>query len=129
METIIIQDTDKDILDVLTTALELEHFKVFTVMDDEVNLLAMISKLRPHVIVLDYLLEGEDCIKICQAIKARYPHLPVVAMSCNNNINEIYDHHGFDDYIAKPFDLDNLYRVLRKHIPKQLENQEMGATG
>lgn len=116
METIIIQDTEKDILDILTFALELEHFKVFTVMDQETDLLGMIARIRPHVVVLDYRLEGGDCQRICRKIKTRYPHLPVVAMSCNSNINEVYDRHGFDDYIEKPFDLDNLYKVLRKHI-------------
>jgi DNA-binding NtrC family response regulator len=129
METIIIQDTEKDILDILTTALELEHFKVFTVMDDETNLLGVIAKLRPHVVVLDYRLDGKDCIRICREIKAHYPHLPVVAMSCNSNINQVYDQYGFDDYIEKPFDLDHLYQVLRKHIPKPVKRQQAGATG
>lgn len=118
METIIIQDTDKDILELLTAALELEHFKVFSVMGYETDLLGMIGRTRPHVVMLDYRLEGSDCVRICRQIKARYPHLPVVAMSCNSNINEVYDRHGFDDYIKKPFDLDRLYVVLRKHIPQ-----------
>jgi DNA-binding response OmpR family regulator len=122
MGTIIIQETDKDILEVLTTALKLENFKVFSVLEGSLNMLAMIDKIRPHVVILDYRLEGDDCIRICQEIKARYPHLPVVAMSCNSNINDVYDKHGFDDYIAKPFELDHLYRVLRKYIPKATEN-------
>jgi len=118
METIIIQDTEKDILDVLTAALEMEHFKVFSVMGYETDLLGMIGRIRPHVVILDYRMDGNDCVRICREIKARYPHLPVVAMSCNSNINEVYNRHGFDDYIEKPFHLDRLYTVLRKHIPK-----------
>lgn len=117
METIIIQDTDRDILDILTVALELADYKVFSVCDLDINLLDMIDEVRPHVVMLDYRLAGHDCIRICREIKERYPHLPVVAMSCNNNINDVYDQHGFNDYIAKPFDLDHLYQVLRKHIP------------
>lgn len=118
METIIIQDTDKDILEVLSAALALEHFNVFSVMGYEIDLLGMIGHVRPHVVMLDYRLKGDECIRICREIKVRYPHLPVVAMSCNSNINEVFDRHGFDDYIKKPFDLDHLYAVLRKHIPK-----------
>jgi DNA-binding response OmpR family regulator len=118
METIIIQDTEKDILEILTAALELEHFKVFSVMDNETDLLGMIDKVRPHVVVLDYRLEGKECVRICREIKSRYAHLPVVAMSCNSNIHEVYDQHGFDDYIHKPFDLNHLYEVLRKHAPQ-----------
>lgn len=56
---------------------------------------------------------------MCNQIKAKYPHLPVIALSCNNNIHEVYSKFGFDDYISKPFDLDLLYRVLRKHISAQ----------
>ena len=129
METIIIQDTNKDILDLLTIALQLEHFNVFTVMEDETNLPDMIANLRPHVIVLDYRLDGKECIRLCREIKDRYPHLPVVAMSCNSNINQVYDQHGFDDYIPKPFDLDNLYNVLRKHIPRQKKQPYVSANG
>jgi DNA-binding response OmpR family regulator len=85
----------------------------------ERNFMDMIAELKPHVIMLDYRLDGKHCVDICHQIKAAYPHLPVIAMSCNSNINDEYDRHGFDDYISKPFDLDKLYAVLRKHIPKQ----------
>jgi DNA-binding response OmpR family regulator len=119
METIIIQDTDQDILDILKIALEEEHFSVYAVLELESNFLEMVEKVRPHVIMLDYRLDGQTCIHICHQIKAHYPHLPVIAMSCNMNINEVYDRHGFDDYIAKPFDLDVLYSTLRKYIPRK----------
>jgi DNA-binding response OmpR family regulator len=118
METIIIQDIDQDILDILKFALEEEHFSVYAVLELESNFLEMIEELRPHVIMLDYRLDGQTCINICHQIKAHYPNLPVIAMSCNININEVYDRHGFDDYIAKPFDLNMLYGTLRKYIPK-----------
>jgi DNA-binding response OmpR family regulator len=56
---------------------------------------------------------------MCKLIKAKYPNLPVLALSCNNNIHDIYSLYGFNDYIKKPFDLDELYAILRKHIPDQ----------
>lgn len=116
METIVIHETDRDVLDILYTALELEGFRVYALPEADPGFLEVIEKARPHVVILDYRLSGENCKKFCREIKARYPHLPVVAMSCNNNIHEVYDQHGFDDYIPKPFDLDLLYRVLRKHV-------------
>ena len=121
MQTIIIQDTDASILDILTIALQMENFQVYSVLDYDSNFLDLIDELRPHVVMLDYKLDGKACIKICHQIKAKYPHLPVIALSCNHNINEEYDKYGFDDYIPKPFDLDLLYTVLRKHIPRKLD--------
>jgi len=119
MGTIIIQDTDPGILDILTIALQMENFQVYSVLDFNSNFLDLIDELRPHVVMLDYKLDGKACIDICHKIKAKYAHLPVIALSCNNNINDEYSKYGFDDYIPKPFDLDNLYAILRKHIPRQ----------
>ncbi|WP_316812341.1 response regulator transcription factor [Pedobacter heparinus] len=82
----------------------------------------MIDQCRPHVVMLDYRLNGEDAKQICYRIKSRYPHLPVIALSCNYNIDRLYGEGGFDDYIRKPFDLDLLYRVLRKYIPEKGDN-------
>jgi DNA-binding response OmpR family regulator len=120
METIIIQETDRDILEVLYAALELEGFRVYALVDYDADFLKVIEQARPHVVMLDFRMTGENCKALCREIKARYPHLPVVAMSCNSNIDEVYDQHGFDDYIPKPFDLGHLYEVLRKHIPQHV---------
>jgi DNA-binding response OmpR family regulator len=118
METIVIQDTDQDILDILYFALKAEGFQVYALNDTGPEFLELIEKAKPHVVALDYRLSGEDCTRLCREIKQRYPHLPVLALSCNTNINEVYSQFGFDGYIPKPFDLDLLYRILRKHIPK-----------
>lgn len=116
METIIIQDTDAGILDMLTIALELENFQVFAITDPEHDFISLIDKARPHVVMLDFKIHGAAALAVLRKIKAKHPFLPVIAISCNNNINGVAIAAGFDDYIAKPFDLDLLYQVLRKHI-------------
>lgn len=118
MEKIIVQDTDQTVLEMLTAALEMDNFQVYPIMDFDDDFLSLIEKLRPHVVMLDYPLHGERCLETCQRIKQEYPHLPVIASSCNNNIHQEYNKLGFDGYIEKPFDLDLLYRILRKHILK-----------
>ena len=118
METIIVQDTDPAVLEMLITALEMENFEVYPLMDLEEDFMDLIDKHRPHVVLMDYAWHGEKCLAACRRIKTKFPHLPVIATSCNNNINQEYDRLGFDGYLKKPFDLDLLYRILRKHIPK-----------
>jgi DNA-binding response OmpR family regulator len=120
METIIIQDTDQDILDILYVALEMAGFQVYALSDIGPDFLQLVEKAKPHVVAIDYRLSGEDAKRCCREIKERYPHLPVLALSCNSNINETYNESGFDGYIPKPFDLDLLYRILREHIPKRV---------
>lgn len=123
METIIVQDTDAAILDVLTEALTIEGFDVLPVLVVEDDFLSLVDQHRPHVVMLDYKLNGEACKQACFKIKQRYPHLPVIAMSCNYNIDRLYGANGFDGYIRKPFDLDLLYTILRKHIPAQHKSE------
>jgi two-component system nitrogen regulation response regulator GlnG len=118
METIIVQDTDKTVLEMLTTALEMANFIVCPVMDFDEDFLGLIDRVRPHVVILDYRLTGYRCLEVLRNIKVKYPNLPVIATSCNSNIHQVYNKLGFDGYIEKPFDLDLLYRVLRKYIPE-----------
>ncbi len=120
METIIVQETDASVLDVLIQALELENFQVYPLQDTEHNFLALIDEIRPHVVILDFKITGVKSLQILRTIKTAYPHLPVIALSCNNNINTVALAHGFDDYIRKPFDFELLYTVLRKHIIQQI---------
>nr|WP_199159113.1 response regulator [Pedobacter sp. ASV2] len=119
METIIVQDTDAAILDVLTEALTMEGFEVLPVSNIKGDFLSLVDQHRPHVVMLDYKLDGRVCKQTCFQIKQRYPHLPIIAMSCNYNIDLLYGANGFDGYIRKPFDLELLYTILRRHIPEQ----------
>lgn len=118
MHTIIIQETDQAVLDVLKEALSQENYKVYALQQCDENFMELIENTRPHVIMLDYRLAGAQCLKIFMEIKKTYPHLPLIALSCNHNINTIAPAIGFDDYIEKPFDLTYLYQTLRKYIPK-----------
>jgi DNA-binding response OmpR family regulator len=117
MKKIIIQETDPNVLDVLTQALELENYDVYALQKTDQDFLELIDKTRPHVVMLDYRLTGKECLEIFATIRKTYPHLPLIALSCNHNINTVAMEVGFDDYIPKPFDLDQLYQTLRKYIP------------
>ncbi|WP_183575469.1 response regulator [Mucilaginibacter sp. X5P1] len=118
METIIVQETDSDVLDILTYVLHNGGYTVYPMLSCDEDFLDIIEQTKPHVVMLDFKLKGQESMRVLREIKERYPHLPVIAASCNSNINEEYDKAGFDDYIPKPFDLEVLYETLRKHIPK-----------
>jgi DNA-binding response OmpR family regulator len=97
MNTIIIQETDRHVLEVLQTALTEENFNVYAMQHCDEDFMRL--------------------IEIFNRIRMKYPHLPLIALSCNHNINTVAPELGFDGYIPKPFDLDELYRTLRRFIP------------
>lgn len=118
MGKVLIQETEQFIMDVLILALEMGGFSVMGSLGLEPDFMEKIADYRPHVVVLDYRLDGKKAAEICALIKEKYPCLPVLALSCNSNIHLDYDKHGFDDYIRKPFDIEELYTILRKYIAK-----------
>ena len=118
MERIVIQETDPAVLEVLEMVLTEAGFEVHATDHCAPDFLDIIAAKQPHVVVLDFKLSGKEAIDICYQVKQRFPHLSIIAISFNYNINQDYELHGFDDYIRKPFDLDLLVKILRKHIPK-----------
>lgn len=118
MDKIIVQETDPAVLDVLKLALTDAGFDVHATNHCSPDFLDIITEKQPHLVVLDYKLSGKEAIEVCYQIKTRFPHLPIIALSCNYNINQDYARHGFDGYIRKPFDLDLLVEILRKYIPR-----------
>jgi DNA-binding response OmpR family regulator len=123
METILVQEADVATLDVVTTALKMEGYHVCSLTDNDENALDMIRRHRPKLVLLDCWLQRSSAGQVSQWIKAHFPRLPVVAFSCDNQIEEKYRQFGFDDYIKKPFDLKMLYRVIRKHLPKHKKHR------
>jgi CheY-like chemotaxis protein len=117
MDKIIVQETDPSVLEVLELALTEAGFEVHATNHCTPDFLDIIAHKQPHLVVLDYKLTGQEATEVCHQIKQRFPHLPIIALSCNYNINQDYERHGFDDYIRKPFDLNLLVKILRKHIP------------
>jgi len=119
METIMIQEADEATLDVVTTALQMEGYQVCSLADDNENALDMIRRHRPKMVLLDCWLRNNSAGQVSQWIKSHFPRLPLVAFSCDNQIEEKYRQFGFDDYVKKPFDLHMLYKVIKRQLPKR----------
>ncbi|WP_170132591.1 response regulator [Pedobacter cryoconitis] len=114
MKRVIVQDTDLDLLTILTFLLEEASFEVLPVSHCK-DVASKINSFDPQLIVLDFRLSGEECTCLCAAIKKDFPCIPIVALSCNHNIQKQYAICGFDDYVAKPFDIEHLLSVMRKY--------------
>jgi DNA-binding response OmpR family regulator len=71
---------------------------------------------RPHLIVLDIMLPVMDGLTVLQNIRLEDERLPILILSARGEIDDRIAgfSHGVDDYLSKPFDLDEfLLRVDR----------------
>ena len=112
----LVVDDDPGLLGLLERLLELEDLDVTAVMSGEAALAAAREE-RPDLAILDVNLPGLSGYEVCRALRELYgPTLPIVFVSGART--EPYDRVaglllGADDYLVKPFALDELLARVR----------------
>ena len=114
---VLVYDEDIDILNIIQMVLEMDNFKVLPLKDKN-TIIEKAKVFKPNVAILDYELKGEVCICVTKKLKTIFENLPIVVMSCNNNIEESCKKEGYSDYLKKPFDIDNLSSTIKRNLKK-----------
>jgi DNA-binding response OmpR family regulator len=114
---ILIAEDDKAIIDVVKIILENDGFEVFTA-DHSKKVHEIIKQHNPDLILMDIWLFGEDGGEIAKSIKSKSQTkaIPLILMSANNETEKITKEVGANDFLLKPFDIDDLLHIVRKHI-------------
>lgn len=115
-KNILIAEDDKAILEVVRLILENEGYKIVPT-EKESAIHEAIDVFTPDLILLDIWLAGEDGGKIAKDLKAKEEtkHIPIVIMSANNETEKITRETGADDFLLKPFNIDDLLRIVKKY--------------
>jgi len=113
---VLLADDEPDLLDLLRRALACEGYNVLVASSGE-EALALAQKHCPDVIVLDVVMPGLDGLEICRRLR-RDPILarvPVLFLTVRSKLDERLEgwDSGCDDYLTKPFDLNELAAHLR----------------
>jgi DNA-binding response OmpR family regulator len=116
-QRILIIDDQQDILDLLLDILQPQGFEVITLHDAD-NILKEIEKIKPDLVVLDFLLAGINGGEFCAQIKKNpvTQHVPVILLSAHPRVLNSLGHYGYDEFIAKPFDVDTFLKIIQKYI-------------
>jgi len=105
---ILIADDDPAILDVLTLFLEEVGYEVESTVDGATVL--AFPNGYPDLLLLDIWMSSWNGQDICVFLKNHEPtrHLPIIFISANKETERIAREAGADDFLTKPFDLDDL---------------------
>jgi DNA-binding NtrC family response regulator len=116
---IIIFDDDEDILAICSYILTQQGWEVFTYTDCN-EITERVSSIEPAVILMDNWIPDAGGIIATQTLKntADLKHIPVIYFSANSDIQLLASHAGAETYLAKPFDLDDLEKVINKVLIK-----------
>jgi CheY-like chemotaxis protein len=116
MKKILVAEDDPGILEVIKIILEGEGYEIIST-DDQETVHSLINDHMPKLILLDIWLSGYDGGKIAKHLKTKpeTKHIPIVMISANNETPKIAKEAGADDYLLKPFDIDDLLRIVKKY--------------
>ncbi|MFJ8151689.1 response regulator transcription factor [Streptomyces sp. NPDC094468] len=113
-QTVLLAEDDRAIRHALERALSLEGYEV-TAVADGVEALAHAHRVRPDVLVLDVMMPGIDGLQVCRVLRAEGDRTPILMLTA---LVETADRiagldAGADDYVVKPFDVEEVFARLR----------------
>ncbi len=125
MEKLLIVDDDPDIVDMMKSYFS-PPYEVLTAYSGTEALERASS--RPDLILLDINMPGMDGLTVCQSIRAHIP-CPILFLTARvESADKIAGFQaGADDYIVKPFDLDELGARVAAHLRREHRRQDNGA--
>ncbi|MFB7600593.1 response regulator transcription factor [Streptomyces sp. NPDC056160] len=110
----LLAEDDRAIRHALERALTLEGYEV-TAVADGVEALAQAHKTPPDILVLDVMMPGIDGLQVCRVLRAEGDRTPILMLTA---LVETADRiagldAGADDYVVKPFDVEEVFARLR----------------
>ena len=126
---VLVVDDDPAMRDVLERVLETENLTVHTANDGKDALQKTVA-LKPDLILLDINMPNVDGLTLCRVIRSdkdtqNIPIIIVTGHSTRGRLEQCMEA-GADDYLAKPFKIEDLvmrvHAIFRTaHIPNHME--------
>jgi len=114
---ILILDDDSDILFFCTYVFESMGFTV--VSSNHCNdIISQVESADPDIILIDNWIPDIGGVKATQQLKSstHLKDIPVILFSANSNLPKLAEEAGAEDYLKKPFDLEELENLALKYV-------------
>jgi DNA-binding response OmpR family regulator len=120
-KTILVVDDEIELLEAICFPLEIEGYKVLVSHDGE-DALNQARRELPDLILLDVMLPKLDGYKVCRLLKSeeKYKHIPILMLTAKVQEKDkaMGREAGVDEYIGKPFDIDELLQKVNSYLVK-----------
>ena len=111
---ILVVDDDQAVRDSLKRSLEYHGYEV-SAAEDGVQALARLAAVRPDAVVMDVMMPRLDGLEATRMLRSAGNDVPILVLTARDAVGDRVDglDAGADDYMAKPFALDELLARLR----------------
>lgn len=119
--TVLIVEDDKNIQEFLEQSFKDAHYRVRTT-GDGAKALSIIKEGLIDLVVLDLGLESISGESVCIESKKLFPELPIIILTAKNTTQDVIRglDIGADDYISKPFKVEEVLARARVRLKQQL---------
>ncbi len=123
--TILVIEDRREVLDLLQRTLAKHGFVVHTATDGEAGF-AQALDLSPDLVILDIGLPKRSGLSVAKDLRARGFRAPVLMLTARDTVSDKVTglESGADDYLAKPFDYDELVARVRALLRRATLRQE-----
>lgn len=124
---IVVAEDNPDVLGLVRMSLARCGYQVLTAGNGE-DALELVRNSHPAAVVLDWIMPGMQGAQVCSALKtdpetASIPVIMLTGKAAQRDVEMGFDH-GADEYITKPFEIEELTGILRSFVdpagPKEL---------
>jgi two-component system, OmpR family, response regulator MprA len=126
--TVLIADDDRAIRESLERALQLEGYQTRTAADG-VETLAAVHSDPVDLLILDVMMPGVDGLGVCRVLRAEGDRTPILMLTARVETSDRVAglDAGADDYLPKPFELDELLARIRALLRRAAPTTGEGA--
>jgi len=115
-QRILVVDDESSISELIATSLRFVGFEVRTAANGSEALVAA-EEFKPHAIVLDVMMPGQDGFEVCRQLRQDGHNVGVLFLTAKDTtedkITGLSNRIGGDDYLTKPFSLEELVARVR----------------
>jgi two-component system response regulator MprA len=125
MPDILVVDDEPSVRQALERALKLEGYNV-RLAGDGAEALAALRATAADAVVLDVLMPHVDGLEVCRRLRAAGDRTPVLMLTARDEVSDRVAglDSGADDYLVKPFALDELLARLRALLRRAAPESE-----
>lgn len=123
MNKILVVEDEQKLAKFLELELQCEGYEVI-VNSDGVTALKTAKESNPDLILLDWMLPDISGLEVCRQLRTFGSKTPIILLTAKDDIEDRVAglDAGADDYIAKPFSLQELLARFRAHLRKSNED-------